>query len=69
MARAGQHSTIQHIAQSWPQVIFRLWPKQKEFLSGRSFNNDEEVKDALKQWLNGRVAEAKYEDVQKLVTG
>jgi hypothetical protein len=32
---------------------FHLFPKLKEFLGGRRFKSDEEVKDAVKQWLNG----------------
>jgi hypothetical protein len=32
---------------------FHLFPKLKEFLGGRRFKSDEEVKDAVKGWLNG----------------
>jgi hypothetical protein len=39
----------------------------KEFLGGRRFKSDEEVKDAVKEWLNG--LEAVYDEgIQKLVT-
>jgi histone-lysine N-methyltransferase SETMAR len=31
---------------------FHLFPKLKEFLGGRRFKSDEEVKDAIKEWLN-----------------
>jgi hypothetical protein len=29
----------------------------KQFLGGRCFKSDEEVKDAVKEWLNGLAAE------------
>jgi transposase len=32
---------------------FHLFPKLKECLGGRRFKRDEEVKDAVKEWLNG----------------
>jgi histone-lysine N-methyltransferase SETMAR len=31
---------------------FHLFPKLKEFLGGRRFKSDEEVKDSVKEWLN-----------------
>jgi hypothetical protein len=40
----------------------------KEFLGGRRFKSDEEVKDAVKEWLNGLAAEVYDEGIQKLVT-
>jgi hypothetical protein len=40
----------------------------KEFLGGRRFKSDEEVKDAVKEWLNGLAAEVCDEGIQKLVT-
>jgi hypothetical protein len=40
----------------------------KEFLGGRRFESDEEVKDAVKEWLNGLAAEVYDEGLQKLVT-
>jgi hypothetical protein len=40
----------------------------KEFLGGRGFKSDEEVKDAVKEWLNGLAAEVCDEGIQKLVT-
>jgi histone-lysine N-methyltransferase SETMAR len=30
---------------------FHLFPKLKEFLGGRRFKSDEEIKDAIKQWV------------------
>jgi histone-lysine N-methyltransferase SETMAR len=42
---------------------FHLFPKLNEF-----FRNDEEVKDAVKEWLNGLAAEVYDEGIQKLVT-
>jgi hypothetical protein len=45
-----------------------LFPKLKEFLGGRRFKSDEEVKYAVKEWLNGLVAEVYDEGIQKLVT-
>jgi histone-lysine N-methyltransferase SETMAR len=47
---------------------FHLFPKLKEFLRGRRFKSDEEVKDAVKEWLNGLAAEVYDEGIQKLVT-
>jgi hypothetical protein len=43
---------------------FHLFPKFKEFLGGRRFKSDEEVKDAV----NGLAAEVYDEGTQKLVT-
>jgi hypothetical protein len=45
-----------------------LFPKFNEFLGGRRFKSDEEVKDAVKEWLNGLAAEVYDEGIQKLVT-
>jgi hypothetical protein len=39
----------------------------KEFLGGRHFKSDEEVKDAVKEWLNVLAAEVYDEGIQKLV--
>jgi histone-lysine N-methyltransferase SETMAR len=47
---------------------FHLFPKLKEFLGGRRFRSDEEVKDAVKEWLNGLAVEVYDEGIQKLVT-
>jgi histone-lysine N-methyltransferase SETMAR len=47
---------------------FHLFPKLKEFLGGRRFKSDEEVKDAVKEWLNGLAVEVYDEGIQKLVT-
>jgi hypothetical protein len=44
-----------------------LFPKLKEFLGGTRFKSDE-VKDAVKEWLNGLAAEVYDEGIQKLVT-
>jgi hypothetical protein len=30
---------------------FLLFPKLKEFFGGRRFKTDEEVKDAVKEWI------------------
>jgi hypothetical protein len=43
-----------------------LFPKFKEFLGGRRFKSNE-VKDAVKEWLNGLAAVCD-EGMQKLVT-
>jgi hypothetical protein len=37
-------------------------------LGGRRFKSDEEMKDAVKEWLNGLAAEVYDEGIQKLVT-
>jgi hypothetical protein len=34
-----------------------LFPKLKEILGGRRSKSDEEVKDAVREWLNGLAAE------------
>jgi hypothetical protein len=47
---------------------FHLFPKFKEFLGGSRFKSDEEVKDAVKEWLNGLTAEVYGKGIQKLVT-
>jgi histone-lysine N-methyltransferase SETMAR len=46
---------------------FHLFPKLKEFLGGRRFKSDEEVKDAVKEWLNGLAAEVYVEGIVKLL--
>jgi hypothetical protein len=48
---------------------FHLFPTLKEFLDGRCFSSDEEVKDTVKEWLNGLAAEDYDECIQILVTG
>jgi hypothetical protein len=47
---------------------FHLFPALKEFLGGRRFKSDEEVKDAIKEWLNGLVADVYDEGIQNLIT-
>jgi histone-lysine N-methyltransferase SETMAR len=47
---------------------FHLFPTLKESLGGRCFRSNEEVKDAVKEWLNGLAAEVCDEGIQKLVT-
>jgi hypothetical protein len=47
---------------------FRLFPALKEFLGGRCFKSDEEVQDAVKEWLNGLAAEVCDEGIQNLIT-
>jgi len=42
---------------------FHLFPTLKEFLDGRRFKNNEEVKDAVKQWLNGLSSEVYDEGI------
>jgi histone-lysine N-methyltransferase SETMAR len=49
-------------------IDFHLFPKLKEFLGGRRFKSDEEVKDAVKEWLNGLVAEVYDEGIVKLLS-
>jgi histone-lysine N-methyltransferase SETMAR len=44
---------------------FHLFSKLKEFLGGKS---DEELKDAVKEWLNGLAAEVYDKSTHKLVT-
>ena len=45
---------------------FHLFPTLKEFLGGRHFISDEEVRDAVKEWVNGLAAEVYDEGIQKL---
>jgi hypothetical protein len=40
----------------------------KKFLCGRRFKSDDEVKDAVKEWLNRLAAEVYDEGRQELVT-
>jgi hypothetical protein len=40
----------------------------KKFFGDRRFKINEEVKDAVQQWLNGPAAEVYDEGMQKLVT-
>jgi histone-lysine N-methyltransferase SETMAR len=47
---------------------FHLFPKFKEFLGGRRFKSDEEVKDAVKEWLNGLAAEVYDEEIVKFLS-
>jgi histone-lysine N-methyltransferase SETMAR len=47
---------------------FHLFPTLKELLGGRRFISEEEVKDAVKQWLSGLAAEIYDEGLQKLFT-
>jgi len=46
-----------------------LFPTLKEFLGGTRFVNDEEVKRAVKERLNGLAAEVCDEGMQELITG
>jgi hypothetical protein len=65
---AGKYLSIQRIVQTLAPSDFHSFPKLKEFLGGRRFKSDEEVKDAIKEWLNGLAVEVYDEGVQKLVT-
>jgi histone-lysine N-methyltransferase SETMAR len=47
---------------------FHLFRTLKEFLGGRRFKSDEEVKDAIKEWLNGLAMEVYDEGIQNLIT-
>jgi hypothetical protein len=40
-----------------------LFPTPKEFLDGTRFKSNAEVKDAVKQWLNGLAAEVYDEGI------
>jgi hypothetical protein len=53
----GQHSSIQHIVQTWPPIDFHSFQTLKEVLSGGRFKSNAEEKDAIKEWLNGLVVE------------
>jgi hypothetical protein len=55
-AHTGQLPSIQHIVQTWPQVIFTCSQTLKEFLGGRRFRNNE-VKAVVKECLNGLLAD------------
>jgi hypothetical protein len=43
-------------------------PTLKEFLGGRCFRSNEEVKDTIKECVNGLAAEVYDEGIQKFVT-
>ncbi|GFG38473.1 hypothetical protein Cfor_11214, partial [Coptotermes formosanus] len=47
---------------------FHFFPAMKELLGGRRFKSDEEVKDAVKEWLNGLAAEVYEEGTQNPIT-
>jgi histone-lysine N-methyltransferase SETMAR len=47
---------------------FHLFPALKEFLGGRHFKSEEEVMDAIKEWLNGLVAEVYDKRMQNFIT-
>ncbi|GFG28321.1 hypothetical protein Cfor_01703 [Coptotermes formosanus] len=47
---------------------FHLFPALKECLGGRRFKNDEDVKDAVKGWLNGLAADVYDEGIQNHIT-
>jgi hypothetical protein len=47
---------------------FYLFPALKEFLGGKLLKCDEEMKDAVGEWLNGLAAEVYDEGIQKLLT-
>jgi hypothetical protein len=42
---------------TWLLSDFHLFPTLREFLGGKRFKSDEEVKGAIKAWLNGLTAE------------
>jgi hypothetical protein len=45
-----------------------LFSALKELLGGRRFKSDEEMKDAVKECLNGLTAEVYDEGIQSLIT-
>jgi hypothetical protein len=47
---------------------FHLFQTLKEVLSGRRFKSNAEQKDAIKERLNGLVAEVYDKSIQKLIT-
>jgi hypothetical protein len=47
---------------------FQLFPALKEFLGGRHFKSNEEVKAVIKEWLNGLEGEVCDEGIQNLIT-
>jgi histone-lysine N-methyltransferase SETMAR len=47
---------------------FHLFPALKEFLGGKRLEYNEEVKNAIREWLNGLAAAVYNEGIQKLVT-
>jgi histone-lysine N-methyltransferase SETMAR len=47
---------------------FHSFPALKEFLGGRHFESDEEVKDAIKEWLSGLGVEVYDKGIQNLIT-
>jgi hypothetical protein len=57
-------------------VLFRLGPKWFPLVpiiegiwGDRLFKRDEEIKDDVRQWLNGLAADVYDEDIQTLITG
>jgi hypothetical protein len=47
-----EHPTYEYIPELAPSD-FHLFPTLKEFLGGRRFKSYEEVRDDVKEWLNG----------------
>jgi histone-lysine N-methyltransferase SETMAR len=47
---------------------FHLFQALKEFLGGRCFKSDEEVEDAIKEWLSGLATEVCDKGIQNLIT-
>jgi histone-lysine N-methyltransferase SETMAR len=62
--RIALAQAIQHSPDLAPSD-FHLFPTLKEFLDGRRFRSNEEVQDAVKQWLNGLAAEVYDEGIKK----
>ena len=46
---------------------FHVFPKLKEYLGGKRFENDDVLKETVTNWLNAQAAEFYDEGIQKLV--
>jgi len=46
---------------------YRLFPHLKNFLGGKPFDDDDDLKDAVQKWLTLQVATFYEVDIQKLV--
>ena len=47
---------------------YHLFLHLKKFLGGKRFDDDDDLKDAMKKWLTSQAAAFYEEDIQKLVS-
>ena len=62
----GNRLTIHRTVQTWCRVIFHLLRYLKEFLSGKRFATDDEIKEAVQGWLSSQAVDVYDLGIQKL---